>query len=757
MPHSLLPSLHMFSLIISLACLASCGGDNGAPVGAAQPSLPAAHPVRLPSPNLSGLPAASPVVIPAGAATVLSKSERGVRRELPGAGALTNIVLENTGTADQAGAPVTFGHIFADGDFNPGDIVWVRESDGNMTMPQVDVKARHPSGAVRHAVLTMLAPALAPGQRRSVDLVRVTELEANSPPPPPTAPQSPSALLARGFSARIGATMAGVTYSASADALLRSGKYSTWLSGPLVNEWLVSAPLTDANGVAHPHLSARFAIRAVSGSNRARVDVTIENAWAYEPAPQNFTYDAEVAVGGAVVYAKPALTHFHHARWRRVFWWGAAPQIHVRHNTGYLIASKAVPNYDQSVAISEASLSGLTSAWTGARTEPMGSGMAVPYMPGTGGRSDIGILPGWAATYLISMDKRAKEVTLGTADQAGSWPVHYRNKTTGRPVTLQDYPYMTILGHLGDTLNPATRKHEAFPPCGTGGCSTPYLADASHQPGFSYLPYLVSGDHYYLEEMQFWAMWNSFFSNPEYRHNIKGLLAPDQVRGQGWSLRTLAQAAYITPDSDPLKPQLLTLLDHNLNWYNANYSNNPTANALGILVNGAALAYSNGTGVAPWQDDFFTAAVGVATELGYQKAKPLLAYKARFPISRMTGAGSCWITGASYSLVVRDSSAAPFYTGIGKAMLATQGSALSALPCASAEMAAYLQLQKGEMTGHSSTILGYPSNMQPALAFAADAGGAAGRQAWKTFSERSVKPDYGLGPQFAIVPRVPTP
>jgi hypothetical protein len=43
--------------------------------------------------------------------------------------------------------------------------------------------------------------------------------------------------------------------------------------------------------------------------------------------------------------------------------------------------------------------------------------------------------------------------------------------------------------------------------------------------------------------------------------------------------------------------------------------------------------------------------------------------------------------------------------------------------------------------------------MQPALAYAASVGGEAGRKAWARFMARSVKPDYGEGPQFAIVPR----
>jgi hypothetical protein len=57
------------------------------------------------------------------------------------------------------------------------------------------------------------------------------------------------------------------------------------------------------------------------------------------------------------------------------------------------------------------------------------------------------------------------------------------------------------------------------------------------------------------------------------------------------------------------------------------------------------------------------------------------------------------------------------------------------------------------MTGYSSSTSGMPSNLQPALAYAADAGGKAGREAWQRFMARSVKPDYGTAPQFAIVPR----
>jgi hypothetical protein len=501
---------------------------------------------------------------------------------------------------------------------------------------------------------------------------------------------------------------------------------------------------------------ARFAIRWYESVKKARVDVTVENGWAFEPNPQNFTYDATVIARGKELYAKPALTHLNHARWRKLFWWnGAEPQVNVKLNTAYLISTKAVPNYDQTAIASESDLAALAKSWTGSSIEPMGIGVAVPYMPTTGGRSDIGIMPSWSVIYLLTMDTRAKQVSLGTADLAGSWSMHYRNKNTDRPVTVNDYPYMTILGRSTDTYNPATKKYESFPACAAAGlCDSPYTHDTSHQPGFAYLPYLVTGDYYYLEELQFWAMYNTFEANPNYRQNVKGLYQEGQVRGQAWSMRTAAEAAYITPDSDALKSQLIAIVNNNLDWYNSTYvTTAATSNALGVLTNGYAYSYLNGNGISSWQDDFFTAAIGHANELGFAKAEPILQWKTQFPILRMTAPGSCWIDGAAYAMAVRSSNSSQLYSTMAEVYAANHTADFLALSCGSAAMATYLNLKVGEMTGYSDFAMGYPSNMQPALAYAADVGGNAGKQAWVQFMARTVKPVYNALPEFAIIPR----
>jgi len=667
-------------------------------------------------------------------------------------GTITDVRFENTSAgAAQTNVPVTFGQVFAKGSLLSTDKLTGRLEDGTVVPLQVDIKATHADGSVRHAIISGIVPSIAASKVLTMSLIKGGSA--------PTGSVTVDSLTRTGFNASVHAKIGGVDYYASADDLLKSGKTMTWLAGPVATEWEVAAPLRTADGSEHPHLSARFAIRWYPGVNKARVDVVVENDWAYEPSPQNFTYDASVIVGGQPVYNQAGLNHLHHARWRKIFWFnGTEPAVNVKHNVAYLISSGALPNFDQSLVIPEGAITAVQTRWKQSATEPMGSGLTMAYMPTTGGRDDIGLLPNWAATYLLSQDSRMKEMTLRTADLAGSFSSHYRDKKTGRPVSLADYPYMTIFGHQGDTYNPATKQYEAFPACaGVGKCDSPYTHDASHQPALAYLPYLVTGDYYYLEELQFWAMWNAFETNPGYRDNIKGILWSEQVRGQAWSLRTIAEAAYISPDKDTLKATLTNIVNNNLDWYNNTYTSANTdaryANKLGFIANGYAMAYDNSNGIGPWQDDFFTSAVGHVAELGFTKANALLVWKAQFPIARMVGAGACWVDGAIYSMRIRSAENAPFYSTISEAYASSHTAAVNAMQCGSAEMASALGLKVGEMTGFSPYPTGYPSNMQPALAYAANVGGAEGKKAWTVFMARSVKPDYRYGPQFAIVPR----
>jgi hypothetical protein len=132
----------------------------------------------------------------------------------------------------------------------------------------------------------------------------------------------------------------------------------------------------------------------------------------------------------------------------------------------------------------------------------------------------------------------------------------------------------------------------------------------------------------------------------------------------------------------------------------------------------------------------------------------------------MTAAGYCWIDAPVYNLLVRDSSSSPLYTSFAQAWTATLGDRVDAngavykdQPCGSQEMTDWLTRtsgrtwKTGEMTGYAESPEGYPSNMQPALAVAAESGIPSSAEAWQLFIDRPVKPDYSTEPQFAIVPR----
>jgi hypothetical protein len=109
--------------------------------------------------------------------------------------------------------------------------------------------------------------------------------------------------------------------------------------------------------------------------------------------------------------------------------------------------------------------------------------------------------------------------------------------------------------------------------------------------------------------------------------------------------------------------------------------------------------------------------------------------------------------GAPYGLTIRASENSPVFNTLVEGYIRDFGAEVMNMPCNSQAMATKLGVKIGDMGGISDGYMGYPSNMQPALAYSADAGIANAKTAWTLFMSRTVKPDYSQGAQFAIVPR----
>jgi hypothetical protein len=137
----------------------------------------------------------------------------------------------------------------------------------------------------------------------------------------------------------------------------------------------------------------------------------------------------------------------------------------------------------------------------------------------------------------------------------------------------------------------------------------------------------------------------------------------DELRGQAWALRTIADAAYIAPDRHPMKEYFNVRLVNNIDWYLRQYVRNPenritnefSGNVHDVPKHGWIEDNFKEGQVAPWQNDFFNLVIGRIVEMGWIEARPLLDWTARFAIGRWTSEaeGYCQTMAPAYWIKVR--------------------------------------------------------------------------------------------------------
>jgi len=630
------------------------------------------------------------------------------------------LVISSALNIGQNDIPITYGQIFKAGKVPAGSEITATLSNGSEIPVQIDKKASHADGSLRHAVVTVKLPELIAGGNQAVSL-EAGGSAGNG------AAVSLTDLLASSFEAVAEINLDGNLYTASARELLQSNNIKQWLNGPLVSEWIIGAPVKDASNNPHPHLTAYFHVRAYARMQTVRVDMAIENNWTFVSSPGKATYDVNLKVGDATVYSKVGLAQFHHTRWHKTFWWGVEPKINISHDTEYLQASKAVPNYEDGLSSSETTLNSMISS-----VEPMEQGNLRSRFGDTGASDQIGPLPRWDALYLVSGDSRALAATLANASAGGSYSMHYRDENTGLPVSIDTYP------RLSENGSPT-----GFPSSSGGN---PLQHDLAHQPSIGYLAYLATGDYYYLEELLFWANYNMLWTNPDYRKESQGIFG-SQNRTQIWSMRTLAYAAYITPDTHPQKQYYLDRLDYNIEFRETNYL---PRNNLGAIQDYDYPQYS------PWQNDWYVWVFGSMVELGFDNATIMRDWLSQWSKGRMgiSADDFCYQLAPTYRYYA---AAGPdketFYPNF-RTLYEANFADASAYECGSEAMRVHLSHNVvNTMTGYPEYELGYYSNMQPGLAIAVDAGVASKETHWTRFANSSVTPDYSNNPIWAIVPR----
>lgn len=551
-------------------------------------------------------------------------------------------IVEKDGTSTN-NYPLTFGHVFKDGDVS--QYVQVRYN-GSLLTTQCDVKTTYSNGSVRFAVISVVLPSITANSTNAISLETQSSTASSGY-------MEKSGILASNIEDEIRLTnISGSGYSGSLTADLNaqiaaSPGLSYWLQGSIASEILIRQQLNNS-------LEASWEVRYYPGTSFGpRISHSIENMNADYRGIVN--YNVDIQAGQPTLstrYSKFSVQHNENSRWRKVLWIGPEPpEVELHYDVQYLISTGAFMNYDTSLTMPSDILSAAYTNWLSTDHDIMGNGSIMKAFSTTGGREEIGILPTWSARYLLSMDNRMREIVLGNGEMAGHIPIHYRESNAGKsfyrkPISVDDRPTVwtdeyRISTSWGDEVD---RLPLAIGDTYLGGWSP----DMAHQGSFAYLPYLITGDRYFLDEMYYWAFWDISASNynPDWGRNYSSGLLRDQVRGEAWGMRNVADAATFSSDADSaIKSYLNTKITNNIDQWRLDVDDHPlgfwgltgdltveqvTWNGLTSDVKNVALV---------WQDDFVLLSLDHLSRLGYNTSGLISTFSSMI-INRFTAAGA---------------------------------------------------------------------------------------------------------------------
>jgi hypothetical protein len=639
----------------------------------------------------------------------------------PPADGATITTIEISSNVGTTAMPFSIGHSFRKGDVPAANTVFT-----DIVESQIDIKNRWPDGSVKFGIISGLVTLTS-------NVKKVVSIKSTSQTISRPANLTTTDLKATGITAALQFGSLSATWSATDWDMPNK----TWVSGPYMSSWIFRKPLG-----ADAHLVGSLEVRLFRGG-KVEVLPYIENGYLQVAGPTKKSGRAQFILNGSVRYdsindspynapygfeaigAGGVINMAHHTRIVLVragvlsHWLGSDPQIIARANVKYLQATKVVPNY-RPPSINEVELANLTKNYSPMRVVYMDEGMG-----STGYDSGIGMLPNESAKYLVSGDQRAYKAVMQTGFALGSYSIHYRDETTQRPLNFASYPTKTV--------------QDSSLPEPSGG--SPYAYASSHHPAAAYLPYLISGWHWYLEEIQFQVTIHYLSRSIDYRHFEKYYFYPSAwlpggneqggVRAQAWQWRTMSMATSLIPDNDPMKSAYTAVINYNANYFRT-HSETGTweRNNLGLVTTGLPGGTPAGAQVigAPWNDDFMTAVVGLTWDLEIvtdpAKKADLLwfrDFKYKSIVGRLGGQGAtewCYRQAANYNIpygiATGNDVTFNWFSDWGAAYINYFGKAND---CNSGT-----DLVGGNIGGGAGMSQSYWGNLQPAISYAVDHG-----------------------------------
>jgi len=528
---------------------------------------------------------------------------------------------------------------------------------------QTDVKSRWPDGSIKFAIVTANVP--------TAGSYGITAGPAPVGTLTPTLP-----------TASVTLTIGGVAYVAT---LPTTPSTDRWMSGPLVYE--ARSVVTPAAGTPHAFLRVNFDTRVYS-DGKGRVDVSVENLLDKTGAT-TVTYDVTIVVNGQTVFTKAGVQHYYLTRWRKLFPIAGTVPSAITPDIKAFNAARILPPY-------LALVDNQVSTPTGVDYDILKSGAVDPNMPAHGGRAELAPFPDWTARYLVHKDQTQRSFVLANGDLSGSWPIHVReaegSATPGvgaeRIVSLDQRPtiWYDWRGQSAgyDFVKGSPMPIQEYGSLTPGPGQSPLIPDDAHQPSLAFVPYLMTGDRYYAEEMAFWANYGMIRTYPgDDVRGGNGILAYNEVRGFGWALRNLAEAAALYPDASPVKAYLTAKTNANLVWLDT-FANaqDPVKNPFKVLWIGKRP--DGNQFVSLWEQTYLAYGIDRALKLGFTAGKAHRDAIAKFQLRLFTSDPQYpKAQGAPYIVAVGTAPAGtiwydsyatfPFYTSMAQIWAGTAG------------------------------------------------------------------------------------
>lgn len=694
--------------------------------------------------------------------------------------AATNAVtITNQSGSARSNTPYSISRVF-----EQGEIAQFAQArvNGTPITTQCDVKTRWPDGSLQHAIVSFLVNLPASGAV-TVDFI-------NSSAGNNSTGMTKAEMLAANWGAQIEVTN-GSTLTANARTILNDwngsdSRVTYWLKGPICTQVILedrSPTLAyDIGFTSHKSLHPIFVVTFYPGSTAGvKAEMILENMWSTKLQDQSYSLALKVGNPlGSAVYSKSSFTHFGKTRWRKIFWNGQAPpRAKVDYNLAYLSQSKAIPTYDLTKSVPSSTLQSEYSSFTsGDQGDINGVGFWLKYMPQTGGRDDIGLIPGWYARYLYSFDANSYDVMLGNAAVSGYVPVHIREADSS--LKFDSANAVSAFGRV-QSLN---ARPTAWGPVGNGTpvgtlADTGWRWDLAHEPSFAYIPYLITGDWYFLEELYNWASAALFSSDPANvawgRNGNWGIISWSvQTRGAAWGLRNLGHAAFMAPDGTPEKAYFREKLENNIavreggvnvtngafystasgskwSWGRSTFSKGLAASPIGHphFPDEYASKENMATSVqyvdSPWMYGYLMIVYGHLNELGFPMQRLIEQFGKYFINGAINPSYNPWLLG-TYRLPV---------TSNGQ-FIQSWSAMKSSFSTAYQSITSWPPDEAASGSGVSSTSHGYPHILKAAMSFLTGVsdGSYTGQAAWNWVNANVGNQDaMGVNPRWSIVPR----